>query len=204
MRSVSFERPAWTRSASMKSGRAYFRDWPSFDGLCVALNEAYRRMRRTHARRLQRHSVPRMLCRSAVVRLPSGLILVDGAQSALTVALLGWCSSWEGRHSIETLTSRGHRDPPFGLLEWLSFAPAQLAVYRQGEWNMAVLHRFVADLKRTWITWCAIAACRQSDGHYVASPSLLPPRALWIGPFDRRKSVSPPEQLSESLNITSR
>lgn len=191
-RSLLVGQPVWTRSSSQSRRQAFVRDWPSFDELCFALNQAYRRARRTHAQRLRCKQVARTLNATEVQRTESGLLLVDGEQSALTVALLGWRMSWEGRHSLETLTSRYHRDPPFGLLEWLSFVPAEIAVYRHDQWNLSELHFFVADLKRTWTTWCAIAACRQPQGPYVASPILLPPRALWIEPFDHPISVSEP------------
>ena len=116
----------------------------------------------------------------------------NGEQSALTVALVGSCMRWQGRQSSETLTSRHHRAPPLGLLEWLSFVPAEIAVYRHDEWNSSVLHCFVADLKRTWTTGAQSLRVDSRTTPSVASPSLLPPRALWIDPFDRAISVAAP------------
>lgn len=130
--------------------------------------------------------------RNAVMRAACRMRYGIGDQPARTVGLVGSRMSWAGRHSREMLTSRHYRAPPLGLLEWLSFVPAEIAVYGHDGWHFSVLHCFVADHKRTWTTRCAIAVCRQPHGPHVGSPILLPLRAFWIDPFDRAISIAAP------------
>lgn len=105
-------------------------------------------------------------------------LLCDGNTSAESIALLGWRLSWERRFSIQTLTRCQADYPPFGLLEWLAFMPANLppSVDRWG-W----LHRhLVHALGQSWNAWCLIASGMQESGCYVVSPLLFPTRLLWL------------------------
>ena len=51
--------------------------------------------------------------------------------------------------------------------------------------NEALIQHFKSDLARTWNAWCLTAASMRNSGSDIASPLLLPARALWIDPLDR-------------------
>ncbi|WP_423394056.1 hypothetical protein [Burkholderia sp. LMG 21824] len=86
------------------------------------------------------------------------LLLFDGNAPPLSIAMLGWRFTWERRFSLQTLARCSRHYPPFGLLEWLAFMPAQLppvGVLDEDDW---LLRYFVHALGESWTAWCTIAA----------------------------------------------
>src|SRR5260370_6729963 len=103
---------------------------------------------------------------------------------------------WERSLILITLTRCVRTYTPFGLLEWLAFMLACYQVPRDAAPNEALLKYFKSDLARTWNAWCLMAASMRNSGNYIASPLLLPTRALWIDPLDRSGTFLVPHFLS--------
>src|ERR1700674_3381866 len=169
--------------------------WSGFDPLWAAIYPIYCRARHSKLQTIHCEGLPRMVGPAAAMPMRSGGLYIGGkAAPARTAALIGWRMTWEGRLSRETLTRAGRRLPPFGLFEWLAFAPDRGNDLRQTEWRIAMLRRFIVDLERTWAGWCSIVATMETVGHYLISPRLLPTRAVWIASLPRTASVLLPQE----------
>jgi hypothetical protein len=169
--------------------------WSGFDPLWAAIYPIYCRARHSKLQTIHCEGLPRMVGPAAAMPMRSGGLYIGGkAAPARTAALIGWRMTWEGRLSRETLTRAGRRLPPFGLFEWLAFAPDRGNDLRQTEWRIAMLRRFIVDLERTWAAWCSIVATMETVGHYLISPRLLPTRAVWIASLPRTASVLLPQE----------
>jgi hypothetical protein len=103
-----------------------------------------------------------------------GLYIEGSAAPAQTAALVGWRMTWEGRLSCETLTPpAGRRFLPFGLFEWLAFAPDRGNDPRKTEWRIAMLDRFAGESRKAKLI-CSRAASSSRLGRPERSPSIRP------------------------------
>ncbi|WP_231957698.1 hypothetical protein [Paraburkholderia tropica] len=170
------------RASAFRSSRcAWAARWPHVDRICIMLDAAYRRIRRSRSRRLARSiGLVRPGVASAHHLPDRRLLLFDGTAPVLSIALLGWRLSWEQRFSIQTLMRCQAEYPPFGLLEWLAFMPAHLPPPRARDREDWLLRHFVHALDETWRAWRAIASGMQEGGYYVVSPLIFPTRLLWM------------------------
>ena len=91
-----------------------------------------------------------------------------------------WRRSWEGVLARSWKDSTTSCFPPFGIAEWLAFAPHPAPRPKPGEPFRSLEQRFEQDLLETWDAWRELID--DSDPRIVRAlhPHLVPPRACWL------------------------
>lgn len=92
-------------------------------------------------------------------------------------ATLWWRRSWDGAIARGRATSVDtFDDPPFGISEWLAFAPRAHALAS----DVILGRRFEDDLHLTWNAWLGIINHLGDDAKVGLHARLVPARACWL------------------------
>lgn len=100
--------------------------------------------------------------------------------SAANHVTLCWRRSWEGAMARICTPDRPLEDPPFGVAEWLAFAPRTDRNASTDVYADRLTIRFEQDLQLTWDAWAGVINHLGPDSHNALHPRLIPPRACWM------------------------
>jgi hypothetical protein len=90
-----------------------------------------------------------------------------------------WRSAWEGT-ALNPPATDLERYPPFGIAEWLGFAPMNLARSGPSAPVRSLATRFEDDLQRTWHAWGELIDSLDPSSLRALRPQMIPARACWI------------------------
>ena len=91
-----------------------------------------------------------------------------------------WRRSWEGAVAQPLAEPTVSPFPPFGIAEWLGFAPHPMPRPKPSEPYRSLGARFEQDLQDTWEAWRQLLADLDPSALRALHPRLVPPRACWL------------------------